>query len=168
MIKMIRLDERLIHGQVATKWSRLLDVDRILVADDEAAENELVKKSLMMAAPSDCKTTVVSVDSAIRLCNDPRAQQLKILLIVSTPENLLKVTKEVQGIEKVNIGNYGRIASKINGQIRDTYTKNLYLYSEEAEILKQVIMTGTDCVVQTIPDETSRDLSAVLQEKERG
>ena len=160
MIKMIRLDERLIHGQVATKWSRLLDVDRILVAD--------VKKSLMMAAPSDCKTTVVSVDSAIRLCNDPRAQQLKILLIVSTPDNLLKVTKEVKGIEKVNIGNYGRIASKINGQIRDTYTKNLYLYSEEAEILKQVIMTGTDCVVQTIPDETSRDLSAVLQEKERG
>ena len=158
MIKMIRLDERLIHGQVATKWSRLLDVDRILVADDEAAENEM----------SDCKTTVVSVDSAIRLCNDPRAQQLKILLIVSTPENLLKVTKEVKGIEKVNIGNYGRIASKINGQIRDTYTKNLYLYSEEAEILKQVIMTGTDCVVQTIPDETSRDLSAVLQEKERG
>ena len=139
MIKMIRLDERLFHGQVATKWSRLLDVDRILVADDEAA-----------------------------LCNDPRAQQLKILLIVSTPENLLKVTKEVKGIEKVNIGNYGRIASKINGQIRDTYTKNLYLYSEEAEILKQVIMTGTDCVVQTIPDETSRDLSAVLQEKERG
>ena len=50
MIKMIRLDERLIHGQVATKWSRLLDVDRILVADDEAAENEIVKKSLMMAA----------------------------------------------------------------------------------------------------------------------
>lgn len=50
MIKWVRLDERMIHGQVATKWSQLLGVNRIIVADDQAASNEIIKKSLLMAA----------------------------------------------------------------------------------------------------------------------
>ena len=169
MLKLIRLDERLIHGQVAIKWSRHTGVDRIIVANDAAAASTVIQQSLMMAAPATCKTAIMTVEKAIALMKNPKAADHKILILVNNPDDLLKVLTEVPvKPEMVNIGNYGRIASKINGQIRDTYTKNLYLYSEEAEILKQVIMTGTDCIVQTIPDETSRDLSAVLQEKERG
>ena len=87
MIKWVRLDERMIHGQVATKWSRTLGVDRIVVADDTAAASDIMQKSLMMAAPATCKTASVTVDKAVSLCNDPRAAGLKILLIVSTPES---------------------------------------------------------------------------------
>ena len=83
MIKWVRLDERMIHGQVATKWSRTLGVDRIVVADDTAAASDIMQKSLMMAAPATCKTAIVTVDKAVSLCNDPRAAGLKILLIVS-------------------------------------------------------------------------------------
>ena len=83
MIKWVRLDERMIHGQVATKWSQLLGVNRIIVADDQAASNEIIKKSLLMAAPANCKTAIVSVEKAIALCNDPRAEALSILLLNS-------------------------------------------------------------------------------------
>ena len=62
MIKWVRLDERMIHGQVATKWSRTLGVDRIVVADDTAAASDIMQKSLMMAAPTTCKTAIVTVD----------------------------------------------------------------------------------------------------------
>lgn len=110
MIKWVRLDERMIHGQVATKWSRTLGVDRIVVADDTAAASDIMQKSLMMAAPATCKTAIVTVDKAVSLCNDPRAAGLKILLIVSTPENLLRVAKEVKDIPQINVGNYGRVA----------------------------------------------------------
>ena len=48
MIKWVRLDERMIHGQVATKWSRTLGVDRIVVADDTAAASDIMQKSLMI------------------------------------------------------------------------------------------------------------------------
>ena len=71
MIKMVRLDERMIHGQIAIKWSRHLDVNRIIVADDDAANNPVIQQSLMMAAPATCKTAIVTVDKAIALCNDP-------------------------------------------------------------------------------------------------
>ena len=59
MIKWVRLDERMIHGQIATKWSRTLGVDRIVVADDTAAASDIMQKSLMMAAPATCKTAVL-------------------------------------------------------------------------------------------------------------
>ena len=45
MIKWVRLDERMIHGQVATKWSRTLGVDRIVVADDTAAASDIMQES---------------------------------------------------------------------------------------------------------------------------
>lgn len=163
MIKMVRLDERMIHGQVATKWSRHLSVDRIVVADDVAASNEIMQKSLMMAAPPTCKTAIVTVDKAVALCNDPRAEHLKILLIVSTPEALLRVAKEVKGIPLINIGNYGRIAAKHGTEARKTYTKNLYAYDDEVEVLRQVIDTGIPCNFQTIPDDAPEDLAKVLK-----
>lgn len=150
MIKWVRLDERMIHGQVATKWSRTLGVDRIVVADDTAAASDIMQKSLMMAAPTTCKTAIVTVDKAVSLCNDPRAAGLKILLIVSTPENLLRVAKEVKDIPQINVGNYGRIAPKHGTEARKTYTKNLYAYEDEVEVLRQVMATGIPCNVQTI------------------
>lgn len=162
MIKWVRLDERMIHGQIATKWSQLLGVNRIIVADDNAASNEIIKKSLLMAAPANCKTAIVSVDKAIALCNDPRSEALSILLIVSTPENLLKVATNCKNIPQINVGNYGRIAPKHKEETRKTYTKNLYLYDDEIEILKKVIATGIPCNVQTIPDDIAQDLSKVI------
>ena len=51
MIKLFRIDERLIHGQIAIKWSRHTGVDSIVVANDHAAENVMIQKSLKMAPP---------------------------------------------------------------------------------------------------------------------
>lgn len=163
MIKMVRLDERMIHEQIAIKWSRHLGVDRIIVADDTAAASEIMQKSLMMAAPATCKTAIVTVEKAVALCNDPRAENLKILLIVSTPENLLKVAREVKGIPVINVGNYGRIAAKQGTEMRKTYDANLYAYDNEVAVFKQVIDTGVHCIMQTTPEHTPQDLAKVLK-----
>lgn len=162
MIKMVRLDERMIHGQIAIKWSRHLDVNRIIVADDDAAANPVVQQSLMMAAPATCKTAIVPVDKAIALCNDPRSESLTILLIVANPDSLLKVAKEVKDIPVINVGNYGRIAARQGTEIRKTYDPNLYLYDNEKEILKQVAATGIHCIMQTTPEMVAQDLGKML------
>jgi PTS system mannose-specific IIB component len=162
MITLVRLDERLIHGQIAIKWSRLLGVNRIVVADDEAAKSEIIQRTLMMAAPSTCKVAIVTVDKAIKLCNDPRSENLKIFIIVSELADLLKIVNEVHNIPEVNIGNYGRIAQKKNGQQRVAYSNNLYLYDSEIDILKKVINTGIPCHVQTIPDDIPQNLQKII------
>ena len=91
MIKLFRIDERLIHGQIAIKWSRHTGVDHIVVANDSAAKSDIIKKSLMMAAPSGIKTAIKTVDDSIKLLNDPRCEGLKILVLVNCPSDALKV-----------------------------------------------------------------------------
>lgn len=163
MIKMVRLDERMIHGQIAIKWSRHLDVNRIIVANDEAAANPVIQQSLMMAAPATCKTAIVPMDKAIELCNDPRSEALRILLIVARPEDLLRAVTEIKvEIPVVNAGNYGRIAPKQGTEARKLYDQNLFLYENEREILKQVVATGIPCIMQTTPELTAQDLKKLL------
>ena len=165
MITLLRLDERMIHGQVAIKWSRHLSVDRIVVISDAVAGNPVIQKSLMMAAPATAKTVIKGVDDAITLLNDPRAEAHKILVIVSTPQDLFRVTEGVSGIENVNIGNYGRVASKIEAEVRKTYRPNLYAYESEVELFRKIMQKGIKCYYQTVPDDGAEDLEKILNKK---
>ena len=85
MIKLFRIDERLIHGQIAIKWSRHTGVDSIVVANNNAAANTMIQKSLKMAAPPGIKTVIKSIDDAIKTLNDPRCEPLKVLVLVNSP-----------------------------------------------------------------------------------
>ncbi|MGC3995510.1 MAG: PTS sugar transporter subunit IIB [Propionicimonas sp.] len=162
MIKMVRLDERLIHGQVAIKWSRHLAVDRIVVANDDAARSELIQQSLLMAAPPTAKVAIRSVEDAITLLSDPRAGKLSILVVVATPEDLLAVASRVPDIARINVGNYGRTANRVDNAPRPSYGPNLYLYPEEAASLQKVVDTGVPVVVQTTPEDNPTNLAGVL------
>lgn len=59
MISMVRIDDRLVHGQVAVKWSKQLSVSRIVVVSDSIAQNEIQVSALKMAAPANCKGSCV-------------------------------------------------------------------------------------------------------------
>ena len=115
MIKMFRIDERLIHGQIAIKWSRHTGVDHIVVGNYAAANSPIIQKSLKMAAPAGIKTAIRSVDDAIALLQDPRCEAMKILMLVNSPEDAERVVAAVSGIPYINIGNYGRIAPAKTG-----------------------------------------------------
>lgn len=95
MIKLFRIDERLIHGQIAIKWSRHTGVDSIVVANDNAAASPMIQKSLKMAAPPGIKTVIKTLDSAITTLNDPRCEPLKVLVLVNSPADALKMVQNV-------------------------------------------------------------------------
>lgn len=162
MITFFRIDERLIHGQVVIKWSRHTGVDRIIVANDLAAGSEMMQKALMMAAPRHIKTVIKTVTEAIELLKDPRAEALKILLLVDSPEDALKIVKNVEGIPFLNIGNYGRVAKEKPGKPRKSYGLNIYVDDEEYEVFKEILAMGIKCVYQTIPEEPVEELANLL------
>lgn len=165
MIKLIRLDERLIHGQIAIKWSRHVGVDRIMVANDAAAANETIRRSLMMAAPATVKTAIKSIAETLRMLQNPKAKEHDILLLVNSPADLLQILDGLRDekIETVNIGNYGRIAPKKIGEERKTYAANLYLYPQEVEELRKVkSVFGYDAVYRTTPEDPAEDLHKLL------
>lgn len=148
MIKVLRLDERLIHGQVANEWSRKLDVEAIVVANDSAATDDLLATSLRMAAPGDKKVVIKKVEDAINILNDPRAANMSIFVVCDNPADALKLVKGVKDIPYLNVGNFGRIGfEKAN---RKEFTSNLYANDEEVKIFKEIIATGIDCEFRTL------------------
>lgn len=162
MIKLLRLDERLIHGQIAIKWSRHTNVSHIVVANDAAASSQIIQKSLMMAAPGHIKTAIKSMDDAIKLLNDPRCEAMSILVLVKNPWDLVKMIESVPGIEKVNIGNYGRVEPEHAGHPRKRYGNNLYIDETELPEFKKVVASGHKCIYQTTPEEPAEDLEKLI------
>lgn len=165
MIKLVRLDERLIHGQIAIKWSRHVGVDRIMVANDAAASNETVRRSLMMAAPATVKTAIKSIAETLQMLQNPKAKEHDILILVNSPADLLLLLDGLRNekIEMVNIGNYGRIAPKKMGEERKTYAANLYLYPHEAEELRKVKSEfGYDAIYRTTPEDQAEEINKLL------
>ncbi|AJO21248.1 PTS sugar transporter subunit IIB [Weizmannia coagulans] len=100
MIVALRVDERLIHGQVAMTWTKALKLDGLVVANDEAANNEIQKMSLKMAVPQEIKCIIKTVESAIQLLNDPRAQKMRLMVLVTTVKDAVTICERFQDIEQ--------------------------------------------------------------------
>ena len=162
MIKLLRLDERLIHGQIAIKWSRHLNVNRIVVLNDAAANNDLIKKSLLMAAPPSAKVAIKTMEDGINLLKDPRTESLSMLVLVKDLQDTLEVLRSVEGIKTVNIGNYGRVAPKVANEPRKTYKHHLYLYDSEVELVKEILATGVECIYQTTPEDKPEPIEKLI------
>lgn len=162
MITLIRLDERLIHGQIAIKWSRHTNVDRIVVANDAASKSSIIQKSLLMAAPATIKTTIRSMDDAIDLLNNPKCKDLKILVLVKNPADLIRMLKSVPDIQKVNIGNYGRVEAEHEGHKRKSYGNNLYIDDIELPLFQEIALLAKDSIYQTTPEEPAENLGKLV------
>ena len=161
MIKLLRIDERLIHGQVANQWARQLAVDAIVVANDKAATNDLIKTSLKMAAPQGMKVVIKKVDDAIAQLNDPRAKNLSIFVVVDNPYDCLKIVENVAGIPYVNVGNFGRVGyEKAN---RKQFSSSLYANEDEVAAFKKIMETGVECEVRMLTTDSKVLLSSLIK-----
>ncbi len=157
-IDALRVDERLIHGQIAMVWSRALNLDGIVVANDEAAGNELQQKALKMAVPNGIKVIIKTMDGAIRLLKDKRAANMHLLVLVRTVGDALILSQQLDNIQYVNIGNVGK---SVNGE-KKTLTKFVMLTDEELGNLKALVNVYPETALQNLPSDTKELASRYL------
>ena len=91
-----RIDTRLLHGQVATNWTKATHPNRIIVVSDSVSKDELRKKLIEQAAPPGVRAHVIPLDKLVQVYNDPRFGDTKALLLFETPQDALcsKLKKE--------------------------------------------------------------------------
>ncbi|MCE0799467.1 PTS sugar transporter subunit IIB [Buttiauxella sp. S04-F03] len=163
MIKMIRIDDRLIHGQVALVWSRELNIDRLIVANDTISKNDMQKTVLEMAAPESVKTLIIDVDTAIRLVNDPRSERLKIFIVVNTPQDMRRLAQGINGQLNLNVANYGRISDNLSTKTKVADT--VYLTPDDFDEFKTIFEIGHEITYQPLPSDSARALKNMLEGK---
>lgn len=103
-IVLARIDDRLIHGQVATVWSKETKCERIIVCNDDVANDEIRKTLLVQVAPPGVKASVVDVEKAIRVYNNPKYEGVRVLLLFTNPTDVLRMVEGGVDIKSVNIG----------------------------------------------------------------
>ncbi|EDP8513427.1 PTS fructose transporter subunit IIB [Listeria monocytogenes] len=98
-IRLARIDDRLIHGQVATVWTKETQVERIIVISDDVAKDEVRKTLLTQVAPPGVKASVVDVQKGIRVYNNPKYATTPVMLLFTNPTDVLTLVEA-----GVNIG----------------------------------------------------------------
>lgn len=153
MIKMVRIDYRLLHGQVVFSWTKALGINRIIVINKEAATDEFKKMSLNLAKPTGVKLNIFTVEEA--LSKMPKVETLneKIMLIFGNTKETLAFCEAYPKIEEIN---YGGIPKTNDAR---QFGSAVFLNSEEqGEALKLKEM-GIKQYIQQIPTSKSEDLN---------
>ena len=143
----IRIDDRLIHGQVATRWSTGLKVNRIMVIDDAVAANDNVKAILRMAAPAGVNTSILPLEKAVANIKNGNYDGQRVMLIVKSPVTLVKMME--MGVELLPVN----IMSNRPGTTQ--YKKSVSMFPEEKAAVDTLLSAGIKVTAQMVPDDPS-------------
>ena len=156
MIKLTRIDDRLVHGQVAFTWTPALDIDCLLVANDKVAQDEFQKMVLGLAKPSGVKLLVLPIRQAIDFVNDAGNQSLNILLIINCVKDAYDLSLEIPAIRSVNFG--GIRAKEGSAAI----SKAVALTQEDVTIVRELLKNGIELEVRQVPTDKKQMLETLL------
>ncbi len=152
----VRIDERLIHGQVAALWKGTLNATRIMVIDNEAVKNDLQKKLLKMACPTGTKLSILSTEKASENLSAEKYGDDRIFIIVKGPETILDLWKKGCRLEQVTVGNMS------GGKNTRIIRKSVSIDKTDEDNFKLLSSYGVHFTAQMIPTEEAVDFMALL------
>ena len=162
MIKMLRIDDRLLHGQVVFMWTKQLNIKGIIVANDELVQDPIQSLAMKLAVPEQIKLLIKSVEEASRLIQDPRSAKMNILLVMKSPADaaiLLRLLPDKTLIERINIGNSGRI-DKGN---KEMMTREVYVDETDIEAIQEILSYELPFDIQMIPTNNKVNVKDALR-----
>ena len=148
----IRIDERLIHGQVAAIWSKALGVNRIMVIDADAVRNPTQKSVLKMACPVDCKLSILSVDSAATNLKERKYEGDRVFIVVRSPATLRALYDAGYSFPAVNVGNMAKKADST------AISRSVCVTPADVADFKYLAENGVSFGIQRVPTEASESL----------
>lgn len=103
-ISLLRIDSRLIHGQVATSWAKAVKCDAIFAISDEVANDDMRSRLLLQVAPAHLRSYVITVDKAIKVWHNPMYADRSVMWLVTKPADIVRLIEGGVNIKKVNVG----------------------------------------------------------------
>ncbi|WP_430536057.1 mannose/fructose/sorbose PTS transporter subunit IIA [Listeria rocourtiae] len=152
-----RVDSRLLHGQVATAWTKSTNPTRIIVVSDAVSKDDLRKKLIEQAAPPGVKANVIPVDKMIEISKDPRFGNTKALLLFENPQDVLRAVEGGVEIEQVNVGSMAHSVGKV------VVSKVLAMGQEDVEAFDKLKEKGIKFDVRKVPNDSSANMEDIIK-----
>ncbi len=154
-----RIDTRLLHGQVATNWTKATNPNRIIVVSDTVAKDDLRKKLIEQAAPPGVRAHVIPLDKLVQVYNDPRFGDTKALLLFEKPQDALAVIEKGVEIPELNIGSMAHSVGKV--QINNV----LSVDQADVDTYKKLRDLGVKFDVRKVSGDSPSDLFKLIAAK---
>ncbi len=147
-----RVDERLLHGQVIASWSRILQIQKIMIIDDKIAKDQFMAQVLEMTAPTGVKAHVVTCEEAYKELSQSIDNVRTMLLFkgVGTP---LKLKKLGYNLNELDIGNIG------SGPLRKAITRRVFMSDEELDMVKELQSLGVYVYLQMLSTDPKIEIN---------
>ncbi|MFO6495598.1 MULTISPECIES: mannose/fructose/sorbose PTS transporter subunit IIA [Bacillus] len=153
---LVRVDSRLLHGQVATAWTKATKPNRIIVVSDAVSRDDLRKKLIEQAAPPGVKANVVPISKILEVAKDPRFGDTKALLLFENPLDVLRVIEEGVDIKEVNVGSMAHSTGKV------AVSNVLSMGREDVEAFEKMKEKGIQFDVRKVPSDSRVDMDDIL------
>ncbi|AJQ99418.1 MULTISPECIES: PTS mannose transporter subunit IIAB [Hafnia] len=147
-IGLARIDDRLIHGQVATRWTKETNVSRIIVVSDEVAADHVRSTLLKQVAPPGVTAHVVDVEKMIRVYNNPAYGRDRVMLLFTNPTDVVRLVENGVNITSVNIG--GMAFRQGKNQI----TNAVSVDEKDIEAFKKLDARGIELEVRKVSSDS--------------
>jgi len=152
-IVLTRVDSRLIHGQVVTKWLQQSGANEILVVSDELEQDEFLQSIYLMAAPPGVSVVIKGIESAKEYWESQEKEEKKVLFLVPDLTTLKAMVDQEIIKEEIQVGGLG------GGPNR----KNVNLSEEDVAILTELLTKGIHVFFQAIPEENPLPIQKLIE-----
>jgi PTS system mannose-specific IIB component len=154
----IRIDERLIHGQVATLWQGSWGCNRIMVIDEASSKDPLLKSVLKISCPSGVKLSVLTPEKAAENLKSDKYGSERITIVTKRPQVIVDLIN--YGLEistPVTIGNMS------NDKTKTKIAKNIGVTKDDVESFRKLNKLGIKLVSQMVPSEVPASFMPILE-----
>ena len=152
---LVRIDDRLIHGQVALGWTRSKGIESILAVDNETAKDSFRVSLLKMATPTGVQSFIVDEDTTIEKINKGSFEKKKTMLLVKSPKTLLNLINKGLSIDEVNVGN-------LRNEAGTKLLNYVYATDEEVAAFKEMRNKSVSFFAQSLPDQQAVDFNSII------
>lgn len=147
MIKLLRVDHRLLHGQVAFSWTQELGVDCILIANDGVMRDDIRKTTIKLAKPQGVKLVIKSIEDSIKALKSGVTDKYKLFIVVESIEDAYRLAKSYPEIKHINLG--GTKPAENTKKI----SKAINITSNDEKMLNELISTGCEVEIRQVPND---------------
>lgn len=147
MITLLRVDHRLIHGQVVLSWLTQYDSDAILIANDALPADDLRKQTLKLAKPAGVKLVIKNVDDAIAAINEGRTDIYRLFILVENTTDACRIAEACEQVTQINLGGTRPAAGA------EKFTSTVSLTAEERTRLNALSVRGVRVEARAVPSD---------------
>ena len=156
-LSLVRIDHRLIHGQVMTMWSKEYVVDHIMCVDDPLSKDDFMKQIYVMAVPSNIKVKMLSLAEAAKSWQENQFGEGHYLVLFRNPNTALEAWKAGFHFEKLQVGNVPADSSS------EMVHKTSRLSKSHLPPLIELSNLGVDVYIQPLPAESPTKLKDIVK-----